>query len=335
MSVTIRDIAKRARVSVSTVSYVLNGGPRSISAPIRDRVLRVINEFGYQPNAIAQSLAAGSTHMIGIIIPSSTGPFSSGALRGILSVLQSRHYAGLVNDSREQPDLESAYLVDLHRRRVDGIIVLPSRHSQDRRDYQAQVPEPVVVLNRAMMPAAGDVVTVDNAAAIFDATTLLLQAGHRAIGFLVGPAENEETHGRVESYRNAYDAAGLAAPEQLLRWLPFDEEASIRTTRELLSLPEPPSAILAGSTRLSIGALRAIISAGLSIPRDVAFIAYGELPWAELAICPLTVVEQRVEELGEMAAQLLLNRLADDTLPPQQVVLKPRLVVRTSHRRPA
>jgi LacI family transcriptional regulator len=335
MSITIRDIAKKARVSISTVSYVINDGPRSISEPIRSRVRLVMDELGYEPSAIAQSLAIGSTHMIGVIIPSATGPFSSGVLRGILSVLRGRQYAALVYDSSEERDLESAHLVDLHRRRVDGIIIVPSRLNQSRQDYLTQVSEPVVVLNRAAIQGAGDIVTIDHAAAVFDATTLLLQAGHRSIGFLVGPAGNEEINGRAESYRNAYSSAGLVAPEHLLRWLPFDEQASMSVTREFLSLPDPPSAIFAGSTRLSIGALRAIIAAGLSIPQDVAFVAYGELPWAELAICPLTVVEQRVEELGQMAARLLLNRIADDALPAQQLVLKPRLVARASHRLPA
>ncbi len=333
MSITIRDVARRAGASVSTVSYALNGGPRPVSAAMRARIQAAVAELGYQPNAIARSLKTRSTRTVGIVLPSTTSSFFTAALRGLLAILQEQEYAGLVCESNEDQEIERAHLSELNRRQVDGIVVTPARLAQQDLGYLTTFPAPIVVMDRGVGRSPGDVVAIDNRAGVYEAVALLLREGHRDIALLAGPEGTDTAAARCQGYQAAYAALGPAPPDHLVRWLPFDEDAALRTTRELLALATRPSAIVAGSTRLTVGVLRAIRQEGLHIPRDIALVAYGEVPWADLAVCPLTVVEQRVEELGQAAGRLLVNRLANRNLPRQEVILRPRLVVRESHRR--
>ena len=327
----LHEVARRAEVSVSTVSRVLNM-PDKVSAGTRIRVERAIAEVGYRPSRVARRLRVrrGRAHIVGLIIPDIQNPFYSDIVRGVEDVAYDRDYAVILCNSDESQEREEFYLDVLVSESADGVI-LPPIHSDEKTTARlSSLPLPVVCLDRRLGRLAVDTVVVDNRQGAADATAHLIGLGHRRIALLDGPLGLSSFRERKEGYLAALREHGIPVDDRLIASGQPRQEDGRRMAGDLLDLEIPPTAVFAASNLITLGALEAIRDRALNVPQHVAVVGFDDAPWAGLLACPLTTVSQPSYEMGRRAAQLLFDRLEEPDRPPALVILAPSLVVRAS-----
>lgn len=326
---TMRDVARAAGVSLATVSYVLNPGTRPVGAARRARVLEAIEALGYEP-APRPRLRTGAL-AIGLVVPDATNMFFARTVEGVEGVLARAGHVLLGSSSGDDVARERDVVAALVKRRIDGLILTPCREVPPQVEQLAAKGLEVVIMDRGG-PTSLNRVTMSNYESAFQATRLLIESGHRAIGLVNGPEWVDTADQRLRGYRDALDFAGVPArPDYELRG-PFTFDFGRHGIRRLLALPQPPTAVFSSSAMLTSGVLWALRERRLRWPEDMAVVGFGDTVWASLVSPPLTVIEQPVAQMGETAAQLLLANLAGDTpAHGQHVVLDSHLVLRDSH----
>jgi LacI family transcriptional regulator len=344
-AITIRDVAKRAGVSPSLVSFVVNG-TRSVGEASRQRVLEAIDALGYTPNAAARGLRMGRTSMVACLIPYLNNPLytlhATGAEQelgkaGLLTIVCStRGRTAGVNGPAGADSPSGAVLQALSGSRVDGVLLFPYEEDVAQVARLTESGTPVVFLDREPPKAAGlpvDAAVVDNENGVFRATEHLLELGHTRIGLVSLRPNSLSAPPRLAGFRRAFEERGLTVPEECLalgRGSPEDGDAM---TAQLLALRPAITALVVAVTNCTAGALRAIHRAGLRVPEDLSVVGYtheGALGWPAL---DLTAVRYPGIELGREAAKLLLRRLGGAKDVRQRVVLQPELRPGSSTRR--
>jgi LacI family transcriptional regulator len=326
---TIKHVAERAGVSTATVSRVLAGGS-GVRRELIESVQEAVRLLDYQPNRVARNLRVRATRTIGLIIPDIQNPFFTSVVRGIEDVLQGDGYTLLLGNTDDNQERERVYLSTLHAEGVAGIILVTSdgRTPEFRRLLKAKVP--LVVIDRVPAGLNVDAVTVANLEGAREATAHLIDLGHRRIGFIGGPAHLSTASERQSGYEEALRAAGYASAPELIKYGDFRQTGGYRAMRELLAIPEPPTAVFIANNLMTLGALQAIHECGLSIPDDIGIISFDDMSWATSLQPPLTAVAQPTYELGATAAELLLARMRDPERPVRRVVLNTELMIRAS-----
>lgn len=307
----IRDVAREAGVAISTVSKVLSGRGE-VSPALRARVLASAAELGYQPNYLAQSLRSGATNLIGLVTADLGTQFSAALAAGIEGNLRAAGYALLVMSSADDPVADAANIRYLHSRRVDAIILAPSREDDPGTlTALAEFDGPIVAVEselRGLLPVDG--VCADHFAGAASATNHLLALGHRRIAALTGPLGRRSGRERLAGMLSAMSAAGTADAA-----IPVPTahaaEAGEQATLELLDRPRRPTALLAGSTLLLEGALRALARRSVEVGSEMSLIAWDDGPLPQLFKPPIAVVDRDVQGLGRVAADLAMSRLGD------------------------
>jgi LacI family transcriptional regulator/LacI family repressor for deo operon, udp, cdd, tsx, nupC, and nupG len=325
------DVARRAKVNISTVSRTINQTGK-ISSDTQERVRKVMLEIGYKPNRVARRLRTreGKTHLLGLIIPNIQNPFFADLARGVEDVAYTHNFAVLLCNYDEDPQKELFYLDTLQAESVDGII-LPPIHEDDpavKRVVQSGLP--IVCVDRILSNITVDKVEVDNHRGAFDATDHLFSKGHRRIGIISGPADSSTGRERLKGYKDAHAAAGVPIKSELIRFGDYKQESGQKLTTELLELSDPPTALFVCNGLMTVGALEIIYARGLRIPKQIAIVGFDELPLAGAFTPPLTVVRQPAYEVGKCAAELLLKRLDDPKRPATSLRLLPELIIRKS-----
>jgi LacI family transcriptional regulator/LacI family repressor for deo operon, udp, cdd, tsx, nupC, and nupG len=324
------EVARRAKVSISTVSRTINQTGK-ISPKTQEHVRRVMRELGYKPNRVARRLrAGGKCHLLGLIIPNIQNPFFADLARGVEDVAYRNSFAVLLCNYDEDAAKEAFYLDVMQQETVDGVI-LPPVHERDPAVLKfARGDIPVVCVDRALADVALDRVEIDNDRGAREAVAHLLQRGHRRIGFISGPADSSTGRARLAGYRSGLALAGVPAAEELIRYGDFKQESGRRLADELLALSSPPTALFVSNNLMTIGALEAISARGLRIPQQIGLIGFDDLPLAAVFQPPLTVVRQPAYEVGRSAAELLFRRIEEPMRPVVSLKLSPELVVRGS-----
>ena len=324
MPVTRKDVAERAGVSPSVVSFVLNPGMRPVAAKTRDRVLAAIDELGYRPNAIAQALRRGGTSTIGLVQPDQTNPFFGELGRAIEDRALPRGYALLVGSTADDAAREIRYVQTFLDRKVDGLILIDSGAPTAVETALASG-IPVVFVDRvAHIPGQVSVAT-DGRAGARVAVDHLVGLGHTRIACIAGP-EPLHADERVEGWRTGLHEAGLS--DDLLARGSFTRDAGVAAAERIVL--RGATAILACSDVQAVGAITYCRSAGLRVPEDVSVIGFDGTALAQHTYPALTVVQQPIEELGRVALERLIERMNSPDLPPTLDVLPTRLVVRDS-----
>jgi DNA-binding LacI/PurR family transcriptional regulator len=327
----LKEVARRAGVSISTVSRVLNQ-PELVNEQTNLRVRQVIEELGYRPSRVARRLRleSGRANLVGLIIPDMQNPFFAEIARGVEDVAQKRGYAVFVGNSDEDAAKEQQYLDVMQAESVDGIIVPPS--SEDDRAIPAVAASglPVVCVDRRLTHSAVDTVVVDNVRGASDAVEHLIRLGHRRIAFIGGLPQLSTSRERLKGYRQALEASGIGFDPALVRQGDSRLSSGRALTRELIELPAPPSALLVGNNLMTLGAIEMIHRLGRRVPDDVALVGYDDMPWALAFNPPLTAVRQPGYELGQRAMELLLQRIEMPERSPSLITLQPTLIVRQS-----
>ena len=326
---TIRDVARKAKVSTATVSRVLAGGT-VVSEPLAARVRAVAKQLRYQPNRVARSLRSQKSHIVGVLIPNIQNPFFTGVIRGIEDLLQATDYTLLLGNSDDNPARERNYLELLKAEGVAGLIVVPGQDAAKTYNETLSLEIPLVAIDRFVADLPCDSVTVANEEGAAAAIRHLLALGHKRIAIATGPENISTARDRLTGYTRALQAARISPDPALIHHGVFRQEGGYEAALKFISLPSPPTAIFTASDFIALGVLRALHDRRVQIPRQIAMVSFDDMPWAAALSPPLTAVAQPTYELGATAARLLLARMRDGELPLQRVQLQTQLVVRAS-----
>lgn len=327
MPVTMRQVARRAGVSLATVSYVLNGGPRPVSAERTERVLAAMRELSYRPAGRGRARTRPLT--VAAVVPEATNLFFSRVIAAIGSVLRSEGHLLITGSSNEDPAREQELVSAFIGARVDGLLLTPCSNVPVEVERSALRGLPVVLMDRDGASTTLDSVVIDNHRSAFQATRLLIESGHRRVALVNGPESVATAQERLQGYRDALAFARVPDTEQVLS-VPFTHEDGRRATLDLVSQPQRPDAIFSSSVILTSGVVAALQERRLHWPDDIAIVGYGDAHWTAMVTPPLTVIQQPADRLGEVAVQLLRTSRARGE-SRQHVVLASHLVLRESH----
>ncbi len=326
---TIRDVARAANVSTSTVSHVINE-TRYVSPATRERVLAAMKELNYQHNRLASSLRNRKTQAIGVLVPNSANPYFAEILTGIEAACYERDYHIILGNANDDPQREQSYLEVLLSRQVDGILLISTGSFDSSIRLLSENKTPTVMVDRSTELATVDEIFTDNRAGGLQATNHLISLGHRRIGCVTGPSFLTPSAARVQGYREAFAEAQLPLCEDWVVVGDFQHRGGYDATRQLLALDEPPTAIFACNDLMAVGVMAAIQAFGLRVPEDISVIGYDDIPLASYANPRLTTVSQPARELGQLAVERLLERLQDPDAPARHEMLPVSLIIRDS-----
>lgn len=331
MSVTIYDIAKNARVSVTTVSKILNHKDFDISDETRDRVLSVIKELDFTPNGLARSLATMKSHVLGLMIPDISNQYFADLAKGAESMANGLGYNIILCNTDENPKRELEYLHLLKDKGVDGIIVVPATCDKESFFNNFCCEKPFVVIDRVFTDVCKDVFQVgfDNVGGGYLAAQYLIKRGHKRIGLITGPKGNSPSDGRIAGYKAALEQAGIKIDFSIIYEGDFKCESGACGAEYLLS--RGATAIFALNDLMATGVYRTVYYQGLRIPEDVSVIGYDNITISELLDPPLTTVAQPRIKMGQIAASMLVRKIKNEE-SGNKVIFEPKIIERKSIR---
>ncbi|MGB9776883.1 MAG: LacI family DNA-binding transcriptional regulator [Anaerolineae bacterium] len=333
--VTIREVARRAGVSIATVSYVLNESA-PISEETRARVLAAAAELGYRPSALARSLRARQSHTIGYSwhhVPRDRWhPILDPFLYSMAQAAEAQGYHILTFAQPADGDPWLPYQELMLTGRVDGFILSETNRDDPRVRYLLDHDFPFVAFGRANEEWDFPYVDVDNAAGTRMAVEHLAGLGHRRIAVIAWPEDSLTGSYRLQGYLEGMETAGLPVDPAWIVRTEHSEAAGRQAMEALLALPPDrrPTAVVTMSDLMAIGAMNALYEAGLQPGRDVSVVGFDDVPMAQYLHPPLTTVRQPIAEVGERVVEMLLRRIRGEPLPERRVLLPPRLIVRES-----
>ncbi len=330
-SVTIRDVARVAKVHPGTVSRALNAQTRALVNPeTAERVLKAADKLGYRPNRIARGLKTSRSHTIGVLIPDITNPLFPPILRGIEDRLDEAGYTSLIVNTDNDAERERVYVEAMRARQVDGFISATARLDRELAEL-AGGGTPLVLVNRSLEDASVPAVTVDDRHGIALAVEHVVGLGHRRIGHVAGPQNLSTGHRRHLGFIDAMREAGLDVPDELVSFGEFfTEEEGARAFGELLDSAPDVTAVVAANDLMAMGCYDVIGERGLRCPEDVSIVGFNDMPFVDKLRPPLTSVRVPQREVGKVAADLLLEQLSESGSPAKEILLEPTLVVRGS-----
>jgi LacI family transcriptional regulator len=330
--VTIRDVARVAKVHPGTVSRALNAETRGlVNEETAERVLRAAEELGYRPNPIARGLKTNRSYTIGVLIPDITNPLFPPILRGIEDRLGEAGYTSLIVNTDNDADRERSHIEAMRARQVDGFISATARLDRELLAEAAAAEKPLVLVNRSLEDGSAPAVTVDDAFGIRLAVEHIAGLGHKRIGHVAGPQNLSTGHRRYLGFVEAMTDAGLEVQPEYVRFSKwFTEDEGARVCAELLDAAGGLTAIVAANDLLALGCYDTLEERGLGCPEDVSIVGFNDMPFVDRLRPPLTTVRVPQREIGTVAADLMLQRLTDEADGASQILLEPTLVVRGS-----
>jgi len=325
---TIKDVAALAGISYTTVSHVVNN-TRPVSQEVRLKVEAAIKSLDYVPSAVARSLKAKTTATIGLLVPNSLNPYFAELARGIEDYCERNGYCVILCNSDDNPEKQRSYLRVLLEKRIDGLIVASAGGDSGLAQGLAGVKTPMVIVDRGLDGVDADLVRIDHEYGAYLATRHLLELGHRDIATIGGPASTSVAQMRLAGYCRALKEAGVEVrPERMLE-SDFTSTGGYSAAAILLE-GNPPSAIFAGNDMIGIGVLRAAAERNVRVPSELSVIGFDDIQMSRYVYPALTTVGQSILQLGEMAAEVLLRRIATPNLGTDQRIVTPSIVLRES-----
>jgi LacI family transcriptional regulator len=328
-SVTIKDVASHASVSVATVSAVINKN-KYVSPELAQRVGESITALSYKRNSFARGLKTRVSYSIGLIVPDITNPFFTNIARGAEDVASAHNYSLILGNSDEDPEKEKKYLQLLESKQADGLIIAVTARSHE---YLQSLPIQhlaLVSIDRSLFDLGIDTVMVDNRAGARTAIEHLIALGHRRIGLVTGIRGIAPTEERILGYTEALEKHGIAVDPALIAVAYARVDGGERGATQLLALEDRPTALFMMDGTMAIGALQTIAKSGLRCPEDIALACFDDFTWASVMRPHLTVIDQPTYEIGQQAAHLLFERLQNQKKAPRQIRLQTQLIVRES-----
>lgn len=306
---TIIDVARLAGVSKATVARVVSGQDVLVREETRERVLKAVDELGYERNAIAGSLRTDQTFMVALCIPDITNPFWTVVARGVQDAIEASGYTTVTVNSDWTAEREKNYLRMVRRNRFDGLIINPTSVSSEA---LSRLGVPVVILGSGDNHPEFDSVGSDTEAAVQNALEHLLQFGHRRIALIAGRSQRRRELARYLSYRLFHQRHDLPLDESLVIECEFSERDGYEAMQRFLTLPQSPTAVFCANDLLAIGALKAAQALDRHVPADISIIGMDDIYAASMTSPSLTTVAKPKYEIGVMAARMLLERMNGD-----------------------
>lgn len=312
-AVTMRDVARKANVSQSTVSRILSATPSKvpISEETRQKVNAIIAELGYHPNQYARSLRGRKVHMIGALIADISNPFYHSLVRAVQDVAFQNHYDVMIANSDHTREKEMLFCESIVRRPVDGVIIVPYHLTDD--DLNNLIERTGVTIgavgNHIKHPAVDVAYANDNRTTYEAIRWLIEQKGHRRIAMICADPKFPVIIRRYGAFRQAMADAQLSVPAEYIVDCDWSVENGRRAARQLLELPEPPTAIFAANDTMAIGALEMALEMGVKVPQDVSILGFDDIPEASWVRPRLTTIAQHPGQMGYLLANALFERL--------------------------
>ena len=326
---SIYDVAREAKVSIFTVSAVVNKTGR-VSPTLGRRVEAAIQKLNYRPNLLARSLAKRQTHTLGMVVTDIANPFFPAIVRAAEDAAQKAGYSVLLCNSDDKQDKEAVYLELLLSRRVDGIILnkTPGAFPAPLRRMLAEARVPIVLLMRTCLGLKTDVVQTDDRQGAIEAISHLARIGHTKLAFVSGPLNVSNARARQQGYCKALEACGLEYNPALT----FEGDYRIESGHRagLALLPHRPDAVLVTNYLMMVGFMSAADEIGMKCPQDFALVSFDDYPWLGCFRPRVTTIELPKYELGDTAVRLLLDRIQGKRSPAVTINLLPQLRVRES-----
>lgn len=332
---TIRDVARLAGVSISTVSLALNS-PTRVGAETLDRIQQAIKLTGYRIDPVAQTLARGRSSLIGFVSANLGNMFFGDVRREIEHQALEKGYFVLVADSSGKADLEQALLERLEAQKMAGIVLAANGRGEDYAAFLRDFKTPIVMFDQKVEGAERDFVGSDNQLTTTILTEHLLQLGHRRIAFISGPAGLHTADERLKGYINTMVGAGVEVDLSLVVEGGYTRTGGHAQAMRLLTRRDRPTAIIGANNMMGLAALQVMQEMGFRCPDDVSLAMVDDVPWSSVITPRITMVVQDAQKLGELAAQRLLSRIESPegaAAPPQDIILTPRFVRGESTRR--
>jgi LacI family transcriptional regulator len=326
---TMREVAALAGVAVKTVSRVVNG-VSTVDPVLAARVREAAEKLGYRPNLTASSLRRGDgrTATIGMLVEDAANPFSAALTRTVENVARERGVLVLIGSLDENPARERDLARALIDRRVDGLVIVPAGRDHSYLISEQRSGTCLVFVDRVPSLLDADAVISDNRGGAISGVNHLLAAGHRRIAYLGDRASISTAAQRFEGYQHALELAHIELDPDIVRHERATEEAAIEATKEIMRLPDPPTALFTSQNLVTIGASRALRTLGLH--DTVAHLGFDDFPLADMLRPGISVVAQDIEAMGRAAAEILFRRLDGDHSPASTVTVPTRLIVRGS-----
>ncbi len=334
-AVTLKDVARLARVHPATASRALNPETRLlVSEETARRVLAAAADLGYRPNTVARSLRTRRSHTVGVLIPDLNNPLFPPMIRGLADRLEADGYIALIGNTDSDEAREHRVFDQMRARHVDGYVLATAHLRNPLLDDAARAGVPVVLMNRIAEDYSFPSVTVDNERGVKMAIGHLTALGHRAIACIAGPQDVSTGLTRYRGFQAAMAGARLEVPPGRVAFAhAFTIEEGYRCAQEILAAGGC-TAVAAGNDMLAVGCYLALDEAGLSCPADMSVVGFNDMPFISMLRPPLTTVAFSHYQVGAEAAQLLLERLnGTDTV--KVLYLAPELIVRGSTARPS
>ena len=327
---TMKDIARLAGVSTSTVSHVINKS-RFVSEDIAERVNKAAQDLNYAPSALARSLKMNRTRTIGMLVTTSTNPFFGEVVKGVERSCYHKGYNLILCNTEGDNERMKASINTLLQKRVDGLLLMCSTLEGERIEVFDRYPDiPVVVMDWGPMLFASDKIQDNSLSGGYIATNYLIECGHKEIGCITGPLIRHQAQMRYEGYKRAVLEARLEINPQWIVESDFECEGGYEAFNRMLEKGPLPSSIFVSNDMMAMGVLNAAHEKGIRIPEDVSIMGYDDIHIARFMSPALTTVHQPKYRLGKVAVETLLKKLEKETLEPQVVQLDPTLVVRKS-----
>jgi LacI family transcriptional regulator, galactose operon repressor len=331
MAVTLRDVARRARVSAMTVSRVVNRH-HGVDPETQRRVEDAILALDYVPNRIARGLISHQTKTIGLIVPDVVNPFFAPVVRGAESTARKAGYRVLLCNSEGDLRLEREYVEDLVAHRIEGLLIAPaSDRSRLSLAPLIKTGFPLVLLDRSLPDIECDLVISDSVAGARRLVEHLIRIGHTRIAHFTESNDVSTGRDRLEGYRQALEVAGIAYRDELIFRTTTDRIGGYRAAQEMFALNSLPTAIFTVNNMTAVGAMQALRERNLMVPKDIGLVCYDDVEHLAVLSPFLTVVDQPGETFGTLGAQLLFERIAGKAgARCRRIVLQADLIIRES-----
>jgi DNA-binding LacI/PurR family transcriptional regulator len=327
---SMNEVAKRAGVSIATVSRVLNNSD-SVNEETRMKILKAIKDLKYQPSRVAKRLRSKSisSKLLGVLIPDIQNPFYVDVLRGIEDIAYKNNYALIMCNYGQDEKKEIMYLDILQSESIDGLIAAPVSENDQRLKDIIKNGLPVVCVDRGLAGIDVDIVWVNNEEGAYNAVNYLVKSGYKRIAYISGLPSIPSSWMRENGYRRALENNHLFFPN-LIKYGNSSYESGLNLCAELLNMTNPPDAIFTGNNLITLGALETIHKNKKQIPKDVAIVGFDDMFWSSSLNPPLTAVRQPAYEIGKRAGELLIQRITDPQRPCIQMTLNAELMIRSS-----
>ncbi len=329
MPVTLHELAKAADCSVSTVSRALTNSKHPVNSVTRERILALANELGYRPNLAARSLKTERTNTIGLVVYNIFGPFTGDLIRGIQEYLKQHGYFSVIISTDWDPELEGEAVHQLLSRYIDGVIFVEP-WKDETNDTLDLANKPYVYVYRLFEGDSTNSVILDDLYGARLAVEHLIKLGHRRIAYINGPRGWVTSKERLEGYRAVLLENNIAFESALVEEGTWEVQSGYRAAQKFLALPARPTAIFAGNDLMALGAIYAIQEAGLNVPKDIAIVGYDDREISSLSNPTITTVGTPSLEMGQTAAQLIVDRIEKQVEIKNPIRVQGKLIIRES-----